>query len=376
MQIRERSLKQIPKKLADLPDYVTDFYNYTKVDTQPTTSLNYLLEIELFMNWLRTYTGTDYAKPLSSAKSNKDVSISTLRDLSTTDLKKYIYYLENRTTFYGGSPTIGTINHSISALKTFFRFLSVDSEVGADRRPYLSFNPMNKIKMHKDSATLNYRHQKIENQLYVGREQDLLVYIDKYYPKTLKNGSYSRALSYYKRDKERDLAIIALLLASGLRVSELASLDLNNLKLTDTKGQVTMVRKGHHQDTVGIVPWSIPYLQNYLQIRKQRYKVSDDEKALFVIMHGKRITTRTIQRMVKKYTTAYGRPSTPHKFRHTLGTDLYAETKDIVAVSEQLGQTSTSATDLYTHLGENKLHGDLSHIGENTSHGKYINSDN
>ncbi|MGQ5708636.1 tyrosine recombinase XerS [Lactobacillus sp. PSON] len=372
MQIKEMSQKQITKRLSELPDFVRNFYDSHKIDTQPTTNAMYLLEINSFFTWLRTHTNPDYTEPLSAALSNKDITIDTLVKLDTMDINNYIYSLSTTETFYGTLPTTGTINHTISALKSFFRYLCEESEVGPLRKPYLPYNPMSKIKMKKDTATLNYRHKKIESQLFVGREQDLLAFIDEYYEKIIKT---PQAKSKFKRDKERDLAIIALLLASGLRVSELVSLNLKNLKLTDTHGQVSMIRKGNHADTVGIVPWSIPYLEQYLGIRSKRYNASDDEKALFVTpIKGKatRLTTRSIQRMVKKYTQAYGRPSTPHKFRHTLGTELYEQNKDIVAVSEQLGQTSTSATDLYTHLGENKLHNDLSHIGEKQVDVKYL----
>ena len=372
MQIKEMSQKQITKRLSELPDFVDGFYNAHKIDTQPTTNATYLLEINSFFTWLRTYTGVEYKQPLSDADSNKDLNIETLAKLDTMDINNYIYTISHTETFYGTLPTTGTINHTISALKSFFRYLCEESEVGASRKSYLPYNPMAKIKMQKDTATLNYRHKKIESQLFIGREQDLLAFIDTYYEKTLKT---PQAKSKFTRDKERDLAIIALLLASGLRVSELVSLNLKDLKLTDTHGEVSMIRKGNHADTVGIVPWSIPYLEQYLSIRNKRYNASDDEKALFVTPikgNATRLTTRSIQRMVKKYTQAYGRPSTPHKFRHTLGTELYEQNKDIVAVSEQLGQTSTSATDLYTHLGEDKLHNDLSHIGEKQANAKYL----
>ena len=68
----------------------------------------------------------------------------------------------------------------------------------------------------------------------------------------------------------------------------------------------------------------------------------------------KRITSVTIERFVEKYSTTLGRPITPHKLRHTLASELYQETKDQVLVSQQLGQKGTSATDLYTHIGQSK----------------------
>ena len=70
--------------------------------------------------------------------------------------------------------------------------------------------------------------------------------------------------------------------------------------------------------------------------------------------HGetRRISANSIERLVKKYSIAFGRPLTPHKLRHTLASELYEVTKDQVLVAQQLGQKGTSATDLYTHVDQ------------------------
>lgn len=361
MQVVDQNIKQIPILLDKLPDYVTEFYNYKKVHTQPTTNLGYLREINVFMDWLRSYKGIEYSKPLSSANDNKDIPLSDLAKLNTSDMNNYIYYMQTTDTKNGRPPVAGTINHSISALKSFFNFLAVESEVGPERKPYISFNPMAKVKMLKNSATLKYRHEKINDMLYVKKQLPWLNYIDNDYSKSLKG---TRSINVFKRNKERDLAIIALLMASGTRVSELTGLNLKDLKMTDTHGSLTVIRKGNHLDSVGFVPWAIPYLKRYLEVRKDKFKASDDSKALFVSLGGKRLTSRSVERLVAKYSTAFGRNTTPHKLRHTLASEMYEETKDSVAVAEQLGQTTTSATDLYTHLGDDKLNQDLSYIGE------------
>lgn len=90
--------------------------------------------------------------------------------------------------------------------------------------------------------------------------------------------------------------------------------------------------------------WVLPYLQNYLDIRKDRYKPSNNEKALFLTEYrkqAKRITSNAIESFVSKYSEAFGRRLTPHKLRHTLASELYEETKDKVLVSQQLGHCVT-----------------------------------
>ena len=75
-----------------------------------------------------------------------------------------------------------------------------------------------------------------------------------------------------------------------------------------------------------------------------------------------RITSNAIERFVSKYSEAFGRRLTPHKLRHTLASELYEETKDKVLVSQQLGQRGTSATDLYTHVDQDKQKNALNKI--------------
>lgn len=88
-----------------------------------------------------------------------------------------------------------------------------------------------------------------------------------------------RALIYYQRDVERDLAINALILGSGLRLSEVVNINLEDLSLE--KNNVVVTRKGNKRDAVNIAAFAMEYLANYLAIRKERYKVTENEKLYF-----------------------------------------------------------------------------------------------
>lgn len=100
-------------------------------------------------------------------------------------------------------------------------------------------------------------------------------YIDTEYQNKLSH----RALSSFQKNKERDLALIALLLASGVRLSEAVNLDLKDLNLNMMVIEVT--RKGGKRDSVNVANFAKPYLEAYLQIRAPRYKAENKTKLSF-----------------------------------------------------------------------------------------------
>lgn len=116
-----------------------------------------------------------------------------------------------------------------------------------------------------------------------------------------------------------------------------------------------------------IADWTIPYLKKYKEIRADRYHAEKADVAFFLTRwHGKtrRMTTNAVEKMVNKYSAAFGKPLTPHKLRHTLASELYEVTKDQVLVAQQLGQKGTTATDLYTHVDQKKQKAALNKINK------------
>ena len=147
------------------------------------------------------------------------------------------------------------------------------------------------------------------------------------------------------------MAIIALLLASGIRLSEAVNLDLKDLNLKMMVIEVT--RKGGKRDSVNVAAFAKPYLEAYLEIRAKRYKAEKSDTAFFLTEYRgvpNRIDASSVEKMVAKYSENFKVRVTPHKLRHTLATRLYDATKSQVLVSHQLGHASTQVTDLYTHI--------------------------
>ena len=326
---REILLERIDKLKQIMPWYVLEYYqSKLAVPYSFTTLYEYLKEYDRFFSWV-------LESGISNADKMSDIPLSVLENMSKKDMEAFILYLRERpllnanTTKQGVSQT--TINRTLSALSSLYKYLTEEVE-NNQGEPYFYRNVMKKVSTKKKKETLAARAENIKQKLFLGDETEgFLTYIDQEYPQQLSN----RALSSFNKNKERDLAIIALLLASGVRLSEAVNLDLRDLNLKMMVIDVT--RKGGKRDSVNVAAFAKPYLENYLAIRNQRYKTEKTDTAL-------------VEKMVAKYSEDFKVRVTPHKLRHTLATRLYDATKSQVLVSHQLGHASTQVTDLYTHI--------------------------
>lgn len=342
---REKLLEKIEKLKKNMPSYILDYYqSKLSIPYSFTTLYEYLKEYHRFFEWL---IDSDIAK----VKQISDIELHTLERLSKKDMESFILYLRERPSLNTHSTKKGvsqtTINRTISALSSLFKYLTEEFE-DDNGEPYFYRNVMKKITTQKQKETLAARAENIKKKLFLGDEtMQFITYIDKDYQHTLSN----RALSSFQKNKERDLALISLLLASGIRLSEAVNLDLKDLNLKMMLIEVT--RKGGKRDSVNVAKFAKPYLEDYLAIRSRRYKTEKQNQALFVTEYrgqSNRIDASSVEKLVAKYSQEFKVRVTPHKLRHTLATRLYDTTKSQVLVSHQLGHSSTQVTDLYTHI--------------------------
>ncbi|MGJ7438057.1 tyrosine recombinase XerS [Streptococcus equinus] len=342
---REKLLEKIDELKKIMPWYVLDYYqSKLSVPYSFTTLYEYLKEYRRFFEWI-------LESGISNAEKIADVELTTLEHLSKKDMESFVLYLRERpslntySTKQGVSQT--TINRTLSALSSLFKYLTEEVE-DENGDPYFYRNVMKKIATKKKKETLAARAENIKGKLFLGDETMAFIdYIDKEYQNKLSH----RALSSFQKNKERDLAIIALLLASGVRLSEAVNLDLKDLNLNMMVIEVT--RKGGKRDSVNVAAFAKPYLEEYLKIRAPRYKAEKQDQALFLTEYRgvpNRIDASSIEKLVAKYSQDFKVRVTPHKLRHTLATRLYGATKSQVLVSHQLGHASTQVTDLYTHI--------------------------
>jgi len=155
----------------------------------------------------------------------------------------------------------------------------------------------------------------------------------------------------------RDRAMLELLYASGLRVSELVGLDLRSINFGDN---MLLVRgKGRKERIVPFGSKARQAIEDYLPVRERILMEGKkrSETALFVNLHGERLTTRSVDRFVKKYVRAYG-PNvkvSPHSLRHAFASHLLTEGADLRAIQEMLGHRSLATTQKYTQVSIKQL---------------------
>ena len=157
-----------------------------------------------------------------------------------------------------------------------------------------------------------------------------------------------------KKEGIRDRAILETLFSTGLRVSELTSLNRDTINLN--RGEFGILGKGGKERVVFISDSASHWLERYLSLRKDTFK------PLFIRFQGKvdpydngeamRLTSRSIERVVEKYVKALGLSvkATPHTLRHNFATDLLINGADIRSVQEMLGHSNISTTQIYTHV--------------------------
>ena len=153
-----------------------------------------------------------------------------------------------------------------------------------------------------------------------------------------------KELEYHKKTKVRDVALLTLLLGTGIRVSECVGLDLGDVNF-DVDG-IKVRRKGGYETVVYFGEEVETALLDYLEQREHIIPAEGHEDALFLSLQNRRMAVRSVENLVKKYASRVTtlKKITPHKLRSTYGTTLYQETGDIYLVADVLGHKDVNTT--------------------------------
>jgi len=163
------------------------------------------------------------------------------------------------------------------------------------------------------------------------------------------------AVSGHKERELRNRAMLELLYATGLRVSELVNLDRENVDLK--VGLVRVIGKGNKERIVPVGKTALRFIERYLELRKKNKKLPPNSAGLFLTKLGKKMSRIEFWRQIKKYALKAGitKHITPHVLRHSFATHLLSGGADLRFVQEMLGHSSISTTQIYTHVDKERL---------------------
>ncbi|MFD1607251.1 tyrosine recombinase XerS [Oceanobacillus luteolus] len=341
-----------------LPEYVQEYVlSKKRARFSPSTLLGYAHEFEKFFTWLKT-------EGIADVNDIKDIPYTLLENLRKETVEFYIDYLQEEDLRTDKEKEAGlpirkrsesAINRNIYALKSLFNYLTEETE-DDDGECYFYRNVFSKIKLHKEQETASRRAKKISSVILNDNEiDDFLNFMKFEFEKTVTG----RMLSDFENNKERDIAILSVFLGSGIRVSELASITLQDIDFQ--KEQIDIIRKGNKEDTALVLPSALDDLKVYLRARKEKLMVPEQVPYVFVTKYGgefRPISVRAIQNLVDKYTKAFnsrnefstGKGLSPHKFRHTFATEWIKNGGELILLRDQLGHNSIETTTKYTNL--------------------------
>lgn len=326
----EKKLKlrqKINEIASELPEFTKEFFTYcssTKNYSMRTT-LNYATDLRIFFRYL--------AKQNPLLKGDiKNITLDFIEELRPQDLQEYLQdieiYEQNGTAYANGE--CGKAR-KIASLRSFYKY----------------YYSMGLIKNNPSSIISSPKMHK-KNVVHMDRSEsdDLIKGMESQSGLTQKQIVFSRK-SYY-----RDLAIVTLLLGTGIRVSECVGINLKDINWK--KRSIRILRKGGNESTVYFNEDVEQRLNDYIELERQTPETDPD--ALFVSRNKTRITVRSVERMVKKYTQASvpQKKITPHKMRSTYGTNLYQETNDIYLVADALGHSSLNVVQRYADIGDER----------------------
>lgn len=307
--------------LKNLPPYIKTFYRGRDQSTTAKTRLSYSYDLKVFFTFLIC------SNPALKGKAIKDISLDDLDHLEVTDFEEFEEYLK-----YYIDPTTGVectngslgIARKISTVRSLFSYLY--------RHNMISRNEPSKVDLPK------IRDKDII-RLDPNEVAELLDYVE-----NCGDQLSPHKQKYYRKTAARDLAILTLLLGTGLRVSECVGINFDDIDLKNNCVRVT--RKGDKVMTVYFSDEVHDALENYLELRDRMDTVEGHEKALFLSMQRKRISVDAVENIVKKYVKVITplKHITPHKLRSTYGSTLYAETGDIYLVADVLGHNDVNTT--------------------------------
>ncbi|MCL2836783.1 MAG: tyrosine-type recombinase/integrase, partial [Defluviitaleaceae bacterium] len=285
---------RLREQLKGLPPFMREFTNGVADNTTARTRVGYAYDIGIFLNFLVKETkGFD--------KRVEEITLNDLENVTKAELEEFKGYLDYYIKGEGKDSAVAT-NHAIgksrklSAIRSLYRYFQ--------KKDKITKNPTDVIEFPKitEKAIIRLEYNEMARLLDVVESGE---------------GLTPKQKSYHEYTKARDLAVITLMLGTGIRVSECAGIDIAHVDFEN--GGIYITRKGGGQALIYFGDEVEEALDKYMDVREEEHAKPGHEDALFLSLQKKRLDVRTIQKIVMKYSqivTGY-KKITPHKLRST-----------------------------------------------------------
>lgn len=314
----KQNIVKLRAVLDTLPPFCGEFFRGIADTTSTRTRLAYAYDIRVFFEFLHE------SNSVCAKMEVKDIPISVLNQVTRQDIEEYLSYIS----YYekDGREITNTERgkaRKLSCLRSFYNYYFQNERIDKNTAELV---PVPKL------------HEKAIIRLDPNEVATLLDQVEAGSKLTKKE------LAYHEKTKIRDVALLTLLLGTGIRVSECVGLDIQDVDFEN--GGIKIRRKGGYEAIVYFGEEVENALLDYMEQRKHVIPSSGHENALFLSLQNRRITVRAVENLVKKYASRVTtlKKITPHKLRSTYGTNLYQETGDIYLVADVLGHKDVNTT--------------------------------
>lgn len=300
------------------PAFITEFLNYNSVikNRSDLTVAEYANDLHTFFRFLKKSKGLVSKDTEFDEIDISDLTLETVASVTLSDAYMFLVYCKNER-----KNNERTRARKATTLRMFYKYLTVQKRL-------LNENPLQELDSPKIKKTL-------PKYLTLDESLNLLNHVE---------GKF----------KERDYCIITLFLNCGMRLSELVSLNLSDIRSNNT---IVVAGKGNKERTIYLNAACIDAINAYLPFRPVDGVI--DKEALFISRQKRRISPKTVQFIVKNTLEKAGmqeRSLSTHKLRHTAATLMYQYGNvDVLAIKEILGHESLSTTQIYTHIVDDQL---------------------
>lgn len=285
--------------MDEYEDILNDFCDYLKIDKRYSdlTVESYRTEIKGYLEFFK----------------EKNIKV---KDIKNSDIKDYLTYIKK------GETSDRTLAHNVSVIRTFYKFLLTLKIIERNPTEFLELP-----KLRKKLPTVLSKE-----------EVEKLLDID-----------LTDCYSY------RNKAMLELLYSTGLRVSELVNLELNNIDLENC--MLKTIGKGNKERIIPISDYALYYVEKYINEYRGSMLKKRINNYVFINNHGNPMTRQGFFKIIKKLALEKGikTPISPHTLRHSFATHLLDYGADLRSIQEMLGHSNLSTTQIYTHVSSEHL---------------------